>query len=144
MIGTVRVCGRCHYHPSEAEEAAKQVIARVNGMGIGDNTVVVGPFIKREKPEGVDAESSHMRQYRPLLMLRLIRSRLATLLRSHRPTRALIIQVLVRLCICGPLHQHWRLWRCRWPVEVSFISMILNHGRTSTSIGITPGDGRLD
>jgi len=44
--GKSRGYGFVHY---EAEEAAKQAIARVNGMRIGDNTVFVGPFIKREK-----------------------------------------------------------------------------------------------
>ena len=34
-----------HY---EAEEAAKEAIARVNGMNIAGSTVFVGPFIKRE------------------------------------------------------------------------------------------------
>jgi len=49
--GKSRGYGFVHY---EAEEAAQQAIARVNGMRIGNSTVFVGPFLKREDMDAAD------------------------------------------------------------------------------------------
>lgn len=52
--GKSRGYGFVHY---ETEEAAKEAIAKVNGMMIAGSTVFVGPFIKRDERDDVAAES---------------------------------------------------------------------------------------
>jgi len=62
-VGTSRGYGFVHY---ETEEAAKQAIERVNGMQIGDKTVQVSAFVKRNertRPEIVDFTNLYIKNF---------------------------------------------------------------------------------
>lgn len=52
-IGKSKGYGFVHY---ESEDAAKQAIEKVNGMQIGDKTVFVGPFLKRDELEKAESD----------------------------------------------------------------------------------------